>query len=164
MDLRRRTRGVTLLELLVALAILSVLAVMAYGSLAGVVPKFRLSAATRDVASVLVLTRAKAIAENRNYIVEFQGTAYRVIWDRTSTGTVNVGTSDDQVVQTVAYGRGITYFRPTTNPLPAGDIVAFDPRGIAFNITVGGQEVGVTNGAGTTRQVRVQYTGRVKTL
>jgi Tfp pilus assembly protein FimT len=147
--------------MMVVVAITGVLVTMAYWGMSGVVPGYRLSTAARDVSEVLILTRARAIAQNRYYIVEFQANAYRVIWDQDGDGVIDAGES---VTQTAQYGQGVSYQRPTTTPLPAGDIVLFDPRGTASNVTGNGQNVQLRNGSGVTREVQVRYSGLVKKL
>lgn len=158
---RPTNRGVTLIEMMVVVVIIAVLATMAYWGFSGVVPRYRLNVAARDVASLLVLTRAKAIAQNRSYIIEFQASSYRVVWDQDGSGTIDAG---EPQTASGAYGRGVTYFRPTTDPLPAGDTVVFDPRGMAVNVTMNGQIIGLTNGPGQTREIQVRYSGLVKKL
>jgi Tfp pilus assembly protein FimT len=155
-----------MVEMTVVVAIVGVLVTMAYWGFSGVVPRWRLSAAARDVATNLALARARAISQNRHHFVQFQvnsGT-YQLIADTNG----NDGTLDaaDQVVQTWRCETGVTYFRPTdalpTNVDPAGDFVAFDPKGIAFNMTPDGRRVGLTNGSVPTREVLVRYSGLIK--
>lgn len=158
---RQTSRGATLIEMMIVVVILGMLATAAYWGFNGVVPGYRLGTAARDVSSLLAVTRARAISQNRYYIVEFQASAYRVIWDQDGDGVIDAG---EPVTQTAAYGQGVTYQRPGTDPLPAGDIVAFNPRGLASNISVNGQVIELTNDPVRTRSIRIRYTGLVTKL
>lgn len=159
---RRTARGMTLVELLVVVAIVGILVGIAFWNLTDVVPGWRLRTASSDVATRLALVRARAISKNRQYIVEFQASGYRVIWDRTTLGSINVGAGADTVEETHAYGTRVEYYRPTTDPLPGGDFVVVAPRGTMPNIGVSGQMIGLKNAAGRTREVEVFYSGLVR--
>lgn len=126
---RRRVRGMTLVELMIVVGLVSLLVMLGFWGFSGVVPGYRLGTGARDVTSVLVLARARAISQSRNYIVELQASGYRVIWDRTSPGVINVSAGNDEVTSTGTYGAGVTYYRPTIDPLPLGDFVRFDTKG-----------------------------------
>ena len=78
---RRPTEGFTLPEVLVALAILSLLMIIAVPSLHDLVRGVESRKAARDVASLLRLGRARAIATNYEHRVEFddKNKRYRLI-------------------------------------------------------------------------------------
>jgi prepilin-type N-terminal cleavage/methylation domain-containing protein len=59
--------GVTLVELAVVLSLIGILAAIGYANLRGVMPRYRLEAAVRDVSEGLVLARMRAISANREY-------------------------------------------------------------------------------------------------
>jgi prepilin-type N-terminal cleavage/methylation domain-containing protein len=157
----RKSRGVTIIELLTVVSMIGILVSLAYWGFAGVMPRFRLQGAAADAANLLVLTRARAIAQNRYYLVHFQASSYRTVWDKNGSGTVDAG---DEVTSTGVYGTEISYLRPAVNPLPVGDLVGFDPKGNAFNITAQGQVARLRNQLGVTRDIRVQFSGLVKKL
>ncbi len=157
MALHRKARGFTLMELLIVVFIAGVLAVLAYWNLGSVVPQWRLRSTASDVRGALAFARARAIAQNRTYLVQFQSGGYRVWWDKTADGV----SMDDELVREESYAPGVAYVRPAVDPLPAGDVVRFAPNGLATNISVGGQYIGVVNTAGS-RQVQVYYTGLAK--
>lgn len=158
----RRARGISLLEILVVVAIVGILATLAFWGLGAVVPGYRLNTARREVAQLLVLARARAIAQNRYYLVRFATNGYEVIWDRAGDGAMN---GPDTVEQSGTYPAGVTYERPLAgeSPLPAGDLVGFDFRGQAFNITPAGQRIRLRNSSGT-QDIQVRFSGLVRTL
>jgi prepilin-type N-terminal cleavage/methylation domain-containing protein len=152
----RDRQGYTLIELLIVIAIIGITAVIGFWNFSSVVPRWRLSAASRDVSSVLVLARAEAIAKNLRTFVRFDATSAAVGRDTDGDGVFDAG----EKVREVAYGQGIEYFRPGT-PLPASDTVVFESSGLAANITPNGQYIGL-RGAGGDQTVRVRYAGTVK--
>jgi len=161
-----RRRGMTLIELLVVVAIASTLATIALWNVADVLPRYRLSASASDVAGLLTVTRARAIAQNRPLTVEFRANDYRVFTDADADGLFEAG---DTVLQTRAYEHGVTYYQPSdgltnANGQPIEDVVVFGARGLAVNVPPAGRTVGLTNGAGRTRQVQVRYSGLVRKL
>jgi len=67
----RDTRGVTLAEMVMVLAIFGVLAALAVPSFLRALPGIRLKGDARDVASVLRLARMRAVADRNQYGVYF---------------------------------------------------------------------------------------------
>lgn len=65
------TRGFTLVEIIVALAILAILISLAYVPLMNLVDKYRLEKAVGEVRAALNTGRAKAILDGLNYRVRF---------------------------------------------------------------------------------------------
>jgi type II secretory pathway pseudopilin PulG len=73
---RRQSGGYTLAELLVLLGVLAALMGAAVPSFLSWLPSFRLSSATRQVATDLQLARMRAIAQNTSYTVTFASSSY----------------------------------------------------------------------------------------
>lgn len=63
--------GFTLIEILVAVIVFSVLSAIAVPQFIAFRPKNRLNGAARQVYSELMLARAKAVNENRTYVITF---------------------------------------------------------------------------------------------
>lgn len=156
---RRKSRGLTTIELTVVVAIVGILAAIAFWNLSGVVPAYRLRAAASDVTTQLALTRARAIANNRYYLVRFQANGYQVFEDSNGNGAVDGG---EPLSRSFAYGPGVTYTAAPSSPIP-GDIVAFDVKGYAFNVSAAGQRIRLQSSAGV-KEIRVSYSGQVKKL
>lgn len=84
MHARSRRRGYTLFEVVLVCAVLVLLATMAYPSIRGMYPSFKLRGAVDAVRAAWAHARARAIEEGRPYrfAVEEGGTHYRIAPDR----------------------------------------------------------------------------------
>lgn len=70
----RFSRGFTLIELMVTIAVLAILMVLAMPSFADFFQRYRLRGAADDVATLLVSARTQALMRNRDVAVVFTGT------------------------------------------------------------------------------------------
>lgn len=70
--------GFTLLELIVALAIFSVLAAIAIPTWSTLIPTYALNSAARQVQSELHRTKSRAVAENTHFRVVFSAASYKI--------------------------------------------------------------------------------------
>ncbi len=70
-SLRRRERGFTLIELVVALAIVALAVAVAVPRLDHLTPKYRLRAAAREVASTIDLARGNAAGKGQRYAIRY---------------------------------------------------------------------------------------------
>jgi len=94
---KNRRRGASLLELMVVMAIIVVVAALAFPSLRAMSGSFKLNGGTDSVRSAWANARARAIEEGRPYrfAVEPSGTAFRVApddqsyWDGSGGGSSN---------------------------------------------------------------------------
>jgi Tfp pilus assembly protein FimT len=135
---RKRSAGLTAMELIIVLAIMAIGLAAAMPDIASFSSGYKLKAATREVATDLQLTRSLAVKENKTFQVVFGTNSYQVI--RLSDGIVAKSRS----------------FGPDYPDLNLTNVsITFDPRGIS-----NGNTVTVTNPRGT-RNVSVAATGRV---
>lgn len=138
-------RGFTLADLLVAVAIFSVLAAIAIPTWRSLLPTFALSGAARQIQSELSRIKMQAVAENVTFRLAFSDTA------------------DNYTVERVA---GTTTTLQGTKPLPEQiDIrnaitLGFTPRGTATPGTGGTVKLCNSKGVGT--NIVLSSTGRVR--
>lgn len=145
----RPAAGLTLLELLVALALATVLAGLAVPALERPRAAWRLQAATRQVVMDLKLARARAIAAGVPQRVRFAvpGTSYRHERQRAPGTWVASGPA-------TALPDGVAIADCTA----AGDAVGFRPRGHAASFGA----LTLRNEHDETRQVVVDIAGRLR--
>lgn len=126
----RRSKGFTLVELMITLIVFSVLAAIAYPSFQNSIRNNRLSTTNNEVLGLLSLARSEGIRNNRGGGVcgSSEGTACDGGWtDGMMAWTDNDGDG--------AFGTGDTVLRfGQGNPQlqigsPDPDVIAFDPRG-----------------------------------
>jgi type IV fimbrial biogenesis protein FimT len=138
MKLRQRglgACGVSILEVLIAIGLASILLAIAVPSFMSTLPRIRLSFAARQVASDLQVARMKAIAQNTAYTVNFNtSTTYSFPGDTRDFGQLYPGIT----------------FTTTGNPV-------FTPRGTASTTAT----ITLSNGSDPNKQVLVSAVGRV---
>lgn len=137
--------GFTLLELIVALAIFSILAAIAIPTWSTLIPTYSLNGAARQIQSELSRIKMQAIAENVTFRLAFSDTA------------------DNYTVERVA---GATTTQHGTKPLPEQiDVrnsitLGFTSRGTAS--PGGGGTIKLCNSRGAGTNVVLSSTGRVR--
>jgi prepilin-type N-terminal cleavage/methylation domain-containing protein len=118
------SRGFSLAEVIVAIAVFAILAAIAIPQFVAFRPKNRLNGAARQIYSELMWARSKAVNDNSSYVVTFPTNQTMQIAGST-TKTVNIQTeySDVTLSSTAATitfsSRGTTDVAPTitlTNP------------------------------------------------
>jgi len=137
-------KGVTLLELIVVMAIIAIGAVLTVPNLGPWMANYRLRGATRDITSNLRTAQMKAVSNNVDYQVLFDGMARTYILRR-NTGAVWV---DEGVTQTLP--TGILIVPPVNNPL------TFSP-----NSSSNGGTIQLTNTRNTRTITVSPSTGRI---
>ena len=162
-----RFRGFTLIELMVVVALVSVILVLAIPSFTGMLARKRLEGVALELGTDLQYARSEAVQQNAQVQVIFGSNCYAiyVVGSTAATDCVTLGTGARQL-KLVQITTGPTLaFTPTTG----GNLfVEFEPvRGMAANaagtVNMAG-DVLVTSSAGNWQlQARVNRYGRVKT-
>ena len=139
----RRCEGVTLLEIVTATALLSLLLVIGVPRLARLRGPYTLVGASRQVAADLQLARQRAIARNARYRITFSSMAYRLERETSPSSFVTevgpIGLPHGALIGEVAPGSPV-----------------FDTRGmLAANVTVP-----ITVSGIGTRTVTINVLGR----
>ncbi|MEA3429060.1 MAG: GspH/FimT family pseudopilin [Thermodesulfobacteriota bacterium] len=132
--------GFTLIELIVIIAILAVFAGIAVPNFLSYMPKYRLNGAARQVMGDLMAARMKAVKEN---------TTVTVAWVSDHEYKIST-TSEEKTIDIQSNYRDVTIVGSFTD-------ISFYSRGTAWGATIT-----LTNSAGSTKDVKVHLTGRVK--
>ncbi len=144
--MKMNKKGVTLIELIVVLVIIAIGAVLMVPNLRPWIANYRLRSATRDITSTLRVAQMKAVSNNLNYRVSFDGVAKTYILER-STGGVWVNEGVTQILPT-----GISIVVPGNNPL------TFSP-----NSSSNGGSIQLSNTKNTKTITVLPSTGRITT-
>jgi len=141
-------RGFTLVEMMIVIAVLTIIAAIAAPHFQTYMAQRRLNGAARLVMTDLMDARMKAVSENNQFKVFFLDThQYKVLDDENNNGTEDTGeTSVTKDIQ--SNYPGVT--------LSASAHPIFYPRGTAWGTTVT-----LTNTSGS-KSVSVSTAGRVK--
>lgn len=131
-------RGFSLVEILVAVSVFSILAAVAVPQFMAFRPKSRLNGAARQIYSELMWARSKAVDENSAFVVTFPTNQTMQIAGST-TKTVNIQSEYSDVTLT-----------------SSASTITFTSRGTASVAPT----ITLTNGAGT-KTVTVRITGTV---
>lgn len=162
----RRSRGFTLVELLIVIALVAVILAIAAPSFTSTVAKKRLEGVAAELATDIQYARSEAAQRNAAVGVVFESNCYTVY----ALGTTNATTcaalgTGGTALKNVQVGAGTSL---AFVPAVAGAFIAFDPvRGMAIDAASGttdlSGEVTLTNSAGDW-QIRAIVTkvGRTK--
>lgn len=83
------SRGFSIAEVIVAVAVFAILAAIAIPQFVGFRPKNRLNGAARQIYSQLMWARSKAVTDNSDYVVTFP-TSQTMLITGATTRTVNI--------------------------------------------------------------------------
>ena len=153
----QKANGFSLMELMVAIAIVAILSIIAIPNFIAWIPKFEIGGASRDVLGILQKTRVQAIKDNTNYVLMFNtgNDSYTAFQDDGAGTPANAGNGvldgGERILVQKTLANAIDISATT---LPA-DQVAFDTQGIASSsgtITLGDNQ-------GNVRQIFLELAG-----
>ena len=142
-------KGITLIELIIVMVIISIGAALMVPSIGVWLPNYRLKSATRDIVSLMRVAQMKAVSNNILYRVTFDtaNNKYFIEYSQDS-GATWTKEGDDQTLPT-----GVQF--NTTFP---GNSTTFSPNSTATN-----GDITLNNNKGTTKKIRLLgLTGRIK--
>jgi len=144
-----RRRGFTLVEIIIVIAVITIIAALAYPNFQGFMASRRLNGAARQVQGDLLAARMRSVSENREIKVKFiNGNQYTMFYDYNNNGQVDTGEAiETRDIHPVYYDVVIT---PVSGYAPL-----FYPRGTANT-----GEITLTGTAGS-KTVTVNTVGRV---
>jgi len=146
---RPNQQGVTLAELLIVLAILSVVGLMGGSWLSTQIPHYHLNGAVRQVRADLLAARMQAVSQGNEFRVLFEDEQhYDILDDNNNNGKADPGERLENRSIQEDYA-GVT-IRSNRNPI-------FHPRGTASSLGT----VTIANQSGE-KSITISITGRVK--
>jgi type IV fimbrial biogenesis protein FimT len=136
----QKSSGFTLIELMIAIGIISILASIAVPAVMNWLPDYRLKAAARDLYSNLQSTKLNAVKSNNDWAVVFDiaNNQYLICSDSGADGSWS-GTADNAIVKTCpldSYGSSVAFGHGNaTTPIGAtfGDEITFNNNVVVFN-------------------------------
>lgn len=142
-------RGFSLLELLIAMAIVTIAMAVSVPSFQVWIDNYRLSAAAGGVIDALHIARSEAVSRNRNVVVRFTSNGWQLfVDDGSGGGTAGNFTRDggETILRTVATPPGITLEEINFGANP---YTGFNSRGMPINNACAGSVKGKNKGGKT---------------
>lgn len=145
----RRAKGFSLIELVIAIALLGIALSIAAPSFRGYIENLNLKSAAREIASDIFVTRERAISENRKYQIRFNKEAKSYSIFKRNEKDTDWEASAFMVKPLSALGRNIDFSMEDNIAL------TFQTRGTVSNETIS------LNGGGTmTAEITTNAAGR----
>ena len=156
-------RGFSLLELLFAMAIITIAMAVSVPSFQVWIDNYRLSGTTSGVLDALQMARSEAVTRNRNVVVGFTSNGWQVfVDDGSGGGTAGNFTRDgsEQILRTVATPPGIVLDEIKFGVGPSYSYTGFNSRGMPINNNCTGTVKG-KNTRGKTFTIAMSLAGSV---
>lgn len=139
----KNQKGVTLLELIIVMVIITIGATLMAPGLSSWLPLYRLRSATRDIASTMRIAQMKAISNNLTYQITFDPPNRSFIL-RYDTGGTIVNDGDVQVLSNgvqfnTTFGN-IAYFFPDSR-VTGGNVNLNNSKGSQKRISLAGRRI-----------------------
>jgi prepilin-type N-terminal cleavage/methylation domain-containing protein len=144
--------GFTLIELIITMALITIVAMIAVPSFRSIAVNGNLKAAAADMASDFALYRQRALAENTMYQITITDGQNYSIEQCTNLGSACGGWGGVQNKNLADIAGDIAF---TTGEA----VYTFQPRGI---ITAGTNTIGLTNSRGSTATMNITAAGRTR--
>lgn len=142
-------KGISLIEMIVAVAIIAISAGIAIPVYTSMKPSIWLSGATRQITGDLMWARMQAVSQNNQFKIFFlEGHVYKILDDDNNDGVIDDG--ELKVIKDIQDEYRDVTINSTKDPV-------FHPRGNASNLPT----ITITNSSGT-KTVTIAITGRVK--